>query len=58
MMTHAEILALYEDWTLEKLIADLRSKNLRDYRDHETRHLAERAKAATAELKKRKAKRK
>ena len=54
MMTHSEIVALYENWTLKKLIADLRTRNLRDYREHETRHLAERVKAASAELKKRK----
>jgi len=56
MMTHDEIAALYPSDMLDKIIADLGARNLRDQRDHETRFLAERSKALRAERRRRKGK--
>lgn len=56
MMTDAEIVALWQDCTLELVIADLRRKNLRDYRDADTRYQGVRSKAITAERNRRKGK--
>lgn len=56
MMTHDEIVALYPNDMLDKIIADLGARNLRDQRDHEIRWLAERSKALRAERRRRKGK--
>lgn len=53
--THAGIVAAYNDTLLERLIADLGKRNLRNQQDHETRFLAERSSAARHERRTRKA---
>lgn len=53
--SHEAIVRRYSDRLLEAVIADLGSRNLRNLRDHETRFLAERCKAARAERRRRKA---
>lgn len=51
---HAATVATYSDALLDALLADCGRRNLRDYRDHETRWLAARSSAARAERKRRK----
>lgn len=53
--SHEAIVASYSDATLEALINDIGRRNLSNLRDHETRFLAERSKAARAERRARKA---
>tara|TARA_R110001606_G_scaffold18114_2_gene68823 strand:+ start:1028 stop:1201 length:174 start_codon:yes stop_codon:yes gene_type:complete len=55
-MTHDEIVALYPNDMLDKIIADLGARNLREQRDHGIRFLAERSKALRAERRHRKGK--
>jgi hypothetical protein len=52
---HRRAVAGYSDATLGALIDDLGRRNLSNLRDHETRFLAERSKAARAERRDRKA---
>jgi hypothetical protein len=56
MMTTEQIVAHYPTALLEQILADIGQRNLRDYRDNETRWLAERASAVRKELRRRKAK--
>lgn len=49
--SHEAIVATYSDDLLEVVIADLGRRNLRDYRDHETRFCAERLSASRTERK-------
>jgi len=55
-MTTEQIVAHYPTALLEQILADIGQRNLRDYRDNETRWLAERASAVRKELRRRKAK--
>lgn len=52
--SHAAIVATYSDALLDSIIDDLGTRNLRDFRDHETRWLGERMKACRAERRARK----
>lgn len=52
--SHDAIVRTFPDWLLEAVIGDLGRRNLRDYRNHETRWLGERASAARAERRRRK----
>lgn len=51
--SHEGIVGTYSDEMLDLLIADIGSRNLSNYRDHEVRFLGERAKAARAERRRR-----
>lgn len=51
--SHDAVVIQYPCWMLDAVIADAGTRNLRDYRDHETRWLAERCKAARAERRRR-----
>ena len=53
--SHYVTVAAYPDHLLEALIADIGTRNLRNLRDHETRFLADRSKAARAERRERQA---
>lgn len=54
---NAIVVADYSDDLLDAIIADLGNRNLRDYSNHETRWLAERASACRAERRRRKTER-
>lgn len=54
MMTTEQIVAHYPTPLLRQILADIGKRNLRDYRDHETRWLAARVSAVRKELKRRK----
>lgn len=47
--SHEAIVRTYSDDLLEDIITDLGRRNLRDFRDHATRWMGERLKAARAE---------
>lgn len=53
--SHEGVVRTYSDEMLTRLIDDIGKRNLSDLRDHETRWLAERSKAARAERRRRKA---
>lgn len=53
MSDHADIVASYHDSLLKAIIKAEGRRNLRDYRDHETRWMAGRISACRAELQKR-----
>lgn len=52
--SHEAIVRTYSDALLEAVIEGHKHRNLRDYRDHETRWLGDRIKAARAERRRRK----
>ena len=51
--SHEGVVLTYSDLLLAALIDDIGKRNLSNYRDHETRFLGERCKAARAERKRR-----
>lgn len=56
MTPHEKVAAAYPTALIQTIIAKEGKRNLRDYRDHETRWLGDRLKALRAELRARKAK--